>query len=54
MRTIAATVVVLFALVGSALAGPALPAPEIDPSSGLGAIAMVAGVVLIMRGRRRA
>jgi hypothetical protein len=52
MKTIAATVVVLFALAGSALAIPA--GPEIDPSSGLGAIAMIAGVVLIMRGRHRA
>ncbi len=29
------------------------PIPEIDPSSGVSAVAMIAGALLIVRGRRK-
>jgi hypothetical protein len=35
------------------LAAQSAPAPEIDPSSGVQALTLLAGVVLIMRARRR-
>jgi hypothetical protein len=34
-------------------AGGALPAPEIDPTTGMAAVALMAGAVLIIRGRRK-
>lgn len=32
---------------------PGMPVPEIDPSSGMSALALIAGAVLIIRARRK-
>ena len=38
---------------GVAMAGGITPVPEIDPSTGLAAISLLAGAVLVIRGRRK-
>ncbi|MGA3098508.1 MAG: hypothetical protein ABSF25_18805 [Bryobacteraceae bacterium] len=40
-------------LVGSAAWALALDVPEIDSSSAMGALTLLAGALLVMRGRRR-
>jgi hypothetical protein len=40
--------------IGVAMAGLAIPAaPEIDPASGINAIALLSGAVLLIRSRKR-
>lgn len=34
-------------------AGPVTSAPEMDPSTGVAALALIAGAVLVIRGRRK-
>jgi hypothetical protein len=34
-------------------AGPVTSAPEVDPSTGVAALALIAGAVLVIRGRRK-
>jgi LPXTG-motif cell wall-anchored protein len=34
-------------------AGPVTSAPEVDPSTGVAALALLAGAVLVIRGRRK-
>ena len=46
-------IVLLAAVAGSALAGGGKPVPEIDPAAGVGALAMLSGAALIIRGRRK-
>jgi hypothetical protein len=36
-----------------ALAGAVIAAPEISPATGVGALALVSGAVLVIRGRRK-
>ncbi len=36
-----------------AIAGTSIPAPEISPASGVGALALVSGALLVIRGRRK-
>jgi hypothetical protein len=51
-KFIAATLLVLgTAAISRAGGGP--PVPEIDPTTGAAALALVAGAVLIIRGRRK-
>ncbi len=45
-------VLMLFAI-GSGVAAFATPVPEIDPASGASALALLAGAVVLVRGRRR-
>ena len=47
--------VALLSMGASALLSAAvtLPAPEIDPTSGMNALAMLAGVVMIVRSKRK-
>jgi predicted O-methyltransferase YrrM len=40
-------------LVGTSGAAMAIGAPEIGPASGVSAIALLAGAVLVIRGRRK-
>jgi hypothetical protein len=37
----------------ASVAGAVFPAPEIDPGSGVNAIALISAAILIYRGRRR-
>jgi hypothetical protein len=39
--------------IGASAILAANPAPEIDPASGLNAVALVAGALLIIRGRKK-
>jgi hypothetical protein len=39
--------------IGAGVAAMATPAPEIDPASGASAVALLAGMVVVIRGRRR-
>jgi hypothetical protein len=45
------TLAVVFALVGSTAAF-AVPAPEVDPSMGVAGVALLAGALTVLRGRR--
>ena len=36
-----------------AIAGASISAPEISPASGVGALALVSGALLVIRGRRK-
>jgi hypothetical protein len=45
--------VVALLIVGAPAALWAAPVPEIDPSSGMSALALVAGAVVLIRGMRR-
>ena len=38
---------------GMSAAAIAAPVPEVDPSSGISAIALLSGALLIVRGRRK-
>ena len=50
MRIAVAMALLLGAMAVTAMAAPA---PEIDPASGLGALAAIGGAMLIVRGRRK-
>jgi len=39
--------------IGAAVAGMAIVGPEIDPASGGSALALLAGTLLVIRGRRK-
>jgi len=39
--------------IGAGLACIAAPVPEIDPASGASALALLAGTLVVIRGRRR-
>ena len=54
MRKIAVILPLILATAAVAMAGGAPQVPEIDPTSGAAALALVAGAVLIIRGRRKA
>jgi len=43
----------LCGLVGRAVASGPAPAPEIDPASAVGALALLSGAVLVIRGRKK-
>jgi hypothetical protein len=45
--------ILLVGAAGSALAGGAVAAPEIDSASALGALTLLSGTLLVVRGRRR-
>jgi hypothetical protein len=45
--------VVLFCVGASVLASAQSPAPEIDPGSGANALALIAGALFVIRGRRK-
>lgn len=53
MKTIG-LMTLLVGLAGSALAGGLVAAPEIDSASALGALTLLSGALLVIRGRRRA
>jgi hypothetical protein len=44
----------LAGLAGSAVAGGLVAAPEIDSASALGALTLLSGALLVIRGRQRA
>jgi hypothetical protein len=52
MMKIAGMVLLVIGMSGLAFAPPAVP--EIDPGSGLNAVALLSGALLVIRGRRRA
>ena len=54
MRKIAVILPLILATAAVAMAGGAPQVPEIDPTSGAAALALVAGAVLIIRGHRKA
>jgi hypothetical protein len=45
--------VVALLVIGAPSSLWASPVPEIDPSSGMSALALIAGAVLLIRGRRK-
>ena len=47
------TLALLLLTIGCGAVALAVPAPEIDPASGTSALALLAGAVLVIRGRRR-
>ena len=51
MRSIVVVTLLVIGVSGVALAAP--PVPEIDPVSGASALALLAGAVVLVRGRRR-
>ncbi len=54
MRKIAVILPLILGTAAVAMAGGGPKVPEIDPTSGAAALALVAGAVLIIRGRRKA
>jgi hypothetical protein len=48
----AGMVLLLMGLSGLAM-GAAVAAPEISPASGVGALALLSGAILVIRGRRK-
>jgi len=46
-------VILLVGAAGSALAGGPVAAPEIDAAAALGALTLLSGTLLVVRGRRR-
>lgn len=53
MPTVAGVALLILGTTTVSWAGAPLPVPEIDPSTGIAALTLVAGAVLIMRGRRK-
>ena len=58
MRKLASTLIPVLAVVAVLVVGAptavwAVPVPEIDPSSGVSALALIAGAVVVIRGTRR-
>ncbi len=47
------SVLVLLLTASSAFAGTVTPVPEIDPSIGVGALALLSGGLLLLRSRRK-
>jgi hypothetical protein len=47
------SVVLLIVVAAHAKCDSCVPAPEIDPAMGLGALALIGGVAATLRGRRR-
>ena len=47
------TIAVLLLVLGASTAVYATPAPEINPASGMNALAFVAAGLMILRGRRK-
>jgi hypothetical protein len=45
--------VLLLGAAGSAMAAAVVPVPEIDSASAVGALALLSGALLLIRGRRR-
>ncbi len=54
MRKFAVILPLILGTAAVAMAGGPPPVPEIDPTTGAAALALVAGAVLIIRGRRKA
>lgn len=46
-------VALVFFAIGTGVAATAAVVPEIDPASGASALALLAGAVVLIRGRRR-
>jgi hypothetical protein len=53
MPVVAALALVVIGAPSVLRAAGAIVAPEIDPSTGLAAVALLAGAVLVVRGRRK-
>ena len=53
MRKSIGFLMLLLGAAGFALAGGGSAAPEIDPATGIGALALLSGAILVIRGRRR-
>jgi hypothetical protein len=51
MKTVAAAILILLGSAGTLLAG--LSVPEIDPAGAPGALVLLGGALLVLRGRRR-
>ena len=54
MRTLLAVLAVTLIAVHASFATPAVGTPEIDPAMGTGALALLGGAILVIRGRRKA
>jgi len=52
LRITLAVIAVTLAVSSVSFAG-ALPSPEIDPAMGTGALALLGGAIMVIRGRRR-
>jgi hypothetical protein len=52
MTKITGFVLLFIGTAGFALAGVAVAAPEIDPATGLGALTLLSGGLLVLRARR--
>lgn len=46
-------VMLLIGAAGLAVAGGATPTPEIDPTTGVGALVLLSGALLVIRTRRK-
>jgi hypothetical protein len=53
MRTLVAVVLLVVGTSVVALAGGAVPVPEIDTTTALSTVAVLAGAVLVIRARRK-
>jgi len=53
LKRFAITTILLAGIHAVALAGTGVAAPEIDAATGVAAVTLLAGAVLIIRGRRR-
>jgi len=53
MRKIVGMTLLLIGVAGFAMAAAPTAAPEIDPTSAVGALALLSGAVLVIRGRKR-
>ena len=47
------TMLLLMGMAGFAVAGLAPPTPEIDAASGIGALTLLSGALLVLRARRK-
>jgi hypothetical protein len=50
---VAAAALLVLGTPSASRAGGGFPVPEVDPTSGIAALALVAGAVLLIRGRRK-
>jgi hypothetical protein len=53
MRYTGALMLLLIGVAGVAFAGVHLPAPEIDPSAGVSALALLGGAAIVILARRK-
>lgn len=53
MTKVAGAVVLMMGVAGLAMAGGIQGVPEIDPTSAVGAVALLSGALLVIRARRR-